>query len=419
MSCESIADSESNGVTADGPRIALTTYSVKPRGGVVHTIELAEALRSMGVDVTVVAMGDPDVGFFRHVSAPTCIIPAPEWGDTLEDRVFRWIGAMSDGLDRLQDRFDVIHSQDCISARAAATVRDAGARFDLVRTVHHVDDFTTQALMDCQRQAILEPDHLLVVSELWRKQLEVDYGVTSTVVPNGVRADRFARPISDGRRAELRRQVGAEDRFFFLAVGGIEPRKGSAVLVDALGRCKEAGSDAMVAVIGGHSFQDYRAYRERVLGSLVGHGLSLGDDLVLVGTVDDAELHEWFQAADAFVFPSTKEGWGLVALEAMSAGLPLVTSDIEVFHEFLTDKENTLMTAVGEPASLADGMMTLQQDSDLVSRLVRNGKRTAQRYTWATSAAAHLQIYNAVVAAQAGSRTPRSGRSDVHRDIPS
>lgn len=63
----------------------------------------------------------------------------------------------------------------------------------------------------------------------------------------------------------------------------------------------------MLAIVGGHSFQDYRDYRERVLGSLEHNGLVLGEDVVLLGTVSDAELPEWFAAADGFAFPSMKE----------------------------------------------------------------------------------------------------------------
>ena len=91
----------------------------------------------------------------------------------------------------------------------------------------------------------------------------------------------------------------------------------------------------MLAVVGGHSFQDYRAYRDRVLASLPGLGLRLDDDVVLLGTVPDAELPAWYAAADVLAFPSTKEGWGLAVLEAMSAGLPVVASDLPVFREYL------------------------------------------------------------------------------------
>lgn len=395
---------------ADFPRVALTTYSTKPRGGVVHTLELAEALRAAGVDTTVVAMGPPGSAFFRKVSAPIEIIEVPAWQDDLEDRVFSWIDAMEIGLKKLSDRFDIVHSQDCISARAAARVRDAGAGFTLVRTVHHVDDFTTQALIDCQRNAILEPDKVLVVSKQWQRQLRDDYGVDATIVTNGVRSERFSRTISPARRAELRKRVGAGDRFMFLAVGGIEPRKGSRHLIDALAQLKrDRENSPMLAVIGGHSFQDYREYREGVLNSLPSLGLELGRDVVLLGTVDDAEFPEWFHAADACAFPSVNEGWGLVILEAASAGLPVVASDIDVFKEFLVNGKDALLTKVGDPQSLAAGMSALLDNPALARRLADNGPHLAARYQWGQTATQHTSIYNAL-------HRHSRGRVDGHRD---
>jgi len=234
-----------------------------------------------------------------------------------------------------------------------------------------------------------------VVSELWKRGLARDYDVDASVVTNGVRSDRFGRPISADRRAELRAQAGATDRFLYLTVGGIEPRKGSEFLIDALGQIKAdtANSSPVLAVVGGHSFQDYAPYRERVLSSLDRHGLISGDDIVLLGTLADDELPEWFHAADGFVFPSVNEGWGLVILEAMSAGLPVVTSDIEVFHEFLVHGENAIMTEASNAESLAAGMTLLQNDASLAARLAAVGPSVAAQYSWANTAAQHLRIY--------------------------
>lgn len=382
-------------------RIALTTYSVKPRGGVVHTLELAEALQRAGADVTVVAMGDPEAGFFRPVDVPVHIVQAPAWGDTLEKRVFRWIDAMTKGISSMASDFDIIHSQDCISARAAARVRDDNtidSNFRLVRTVHHVDDFTTQALIDCQRNAIIEPDQVLVVSELWKRQLLDDYDVEATVVNNGVRAERFAAPIAADRHAELRAQSESENRFLYLTVGGIEPRKGSEHLIDALSMRKsqsEPGTSPVLAIIGGHSFQDYADYRERVLKTIANGNLVLGEDVVLLGTVSEQELPEWFQAADGFVFPSVNEGWGLVVLEAMAAGLAVVTSDIDVFHEFIVDDKHALMSRTGDAADLASKMLRLESEPQLRRRLIAEGLGVAERYSWATTADQHLGAYGA------------------------
>ena len=396
-------------VTGPQVPVGLVTYSVKPRGGAVHTVHLAEALHAAGYPVRVIALGDPDVGFFRPVRAPVTIIPAPPHLPTLEERVFASVAALAEGLTPLAAAYPVLHTQDCISARAACQVRaanqNAGRAPVVLRTVHHVDDFTSPSLIECQRQAILEPDQILVVSEHWRDLLYREYGTKAQVVHNGVDVARF-QAADPGQARELRQRAGAADRPLILSVGGIEPRKGSDTLVQAIAALKQAalkkatlkkdGRDPVLAVVGGHSFQDYRPYRDRVLASLPGLGLRLDDDVVLVGTVPDAELPAWYAAADVLAFPSTKEGWGLAVLEAMSAGLPVVASDLPVFGEYLTSGRDALLVPVDDPAALATGLATVLDDPDLAASLREAALATAQRYTWARSAAEHQAIYSSI-----------------------
>lgn len=374
-------------------RVALVSYSTKPRGGVVHTLSLAEALAVEAMPVRVVSLGEPGHGFFRPVRAPYTLIPPPEPLPTLEERVFASIAALERGLADLAGDVDVFHAQDCISARAAARVRDAGTGVRVVRTVHHVDDFTTPALVECQRQAILEPDELVVVSEDWRRRLERDYGRSARVIHNGVDPRRFP-PIEPERRSLLRRQRGLSERFVFLSVGGIEPRKGSVFLLEAMAvLAKEMEPAPALLVIGGHSFQDYRAYREEALGMLPGLGLELDRDVFLLGTVGDDELHEWYRAADALAFPSVNEGWGLAVLEALSADLPVVTSDIAVFREYLTDRETAIMTRAGDACSLAAGMRDMVLDGALRERLVVAGRALVPSFSWRHAALEHVRLY--------------------------
>ena len=379
------------------PPVALLTYSVKPRGGVVHTLHLAEALHAAGYPVRVVALGDPAEGFFRPVQAPFTIVPAPPHLPTLEERVFASVDALAEGLPALAASYPLLHAQDCISARAACRVRDAsgGAAPLVVRTVHHVDDFTTQALIDCQGQAIREPDKVFVVSDQWRRILEADYGVTAMVVRNGVDVCRFQ---SADRRlaASLRESIGAVGRPLILTVGGIEPRKGSDTLVRAVALLRDGGLDPVLAVVGGHSFQDYRAYRERVFSLLPELGLEPGRDIALLGTVADAELPSWYAAADVFAFPSTKEGWGLAVLEAMSAGLPVVASDLPVFREYLAPDLDALLVPVDSPAALAGALTSVLGDQQLAERLRAAGRTVAAKFTWDATAARHKTIYTAL-----------------------
>ena len=404
-------------VTGPQVPVGLVTYSVKPRGGAVHTVHLAEALHAAGYPVRIIALGDPDVGFFRPVRAPVTIIPAPPHLPTLEERVFASVAALAEGLAPLAAAYPVLHTQDCISARAACQVRNAAVTGPpvVVRTVHHVDDFTSPSLIECQRRAILEPDRILVVSEHWRELLYREYGTKAQVVHNGVDSARF-QAADPGQAKELRRRAGAADRPLILSVGGIEPRKGSDTLVQAIAALKKAalkkaalkkaalkkaalkkaGRDPVLAVVGGHSFQDYRPYRDRVLASLPGLGLRLDDDVVLVGTVPDAELPAWYAAADVLAFPSTKEGWGLAVLEAMSAGLPVVASDLPVFGEYLTSGRDALLVPVDDPAALATALATVLDDPALAASLREAALATAQRFTWARSAAEHQAIYASI-----------------------
>jgi glycosyltransferase-like protein len=379
--------------------VALLTYSVKPRGGVVHTLALAEALHGAGYPVRVFALGDPGAGFYRTVRAPVTIVPAPPTLPTLEERVFASVDALAGALAGQVAAYPVMHAQDCISARAACRVRGAGPAGGpvVIRTVHHVDDFTSPSLIECQERAIVEPDRVLVVSEHWRRLLQEQYGVKPDVIHNGVDAGRFRTPDASlvGR---LRQRAGAAGRPLILSVGGIEPRKGSDTLVRALAALREPGRDPVLAVVGGHSFQDYRAYADRVLAMIPELGLRLGRDVVQLGTVPDAEVPGWYAAADVLAFPSTKEGWGLAVLEAMSAGLPVVTSDLPVFLEYLRPGRDALVVPVGDAAALAAALAAVLDDPGLAARLRAAGLAVSRRFTWAASAREHRAIYAGVAA---------------------
>jgi glycosyltransferase-like protein len=377
--------------------ILLVSHSTRPRGGLVHTLHLAEALAQLGEPVRVVALGDPAGGLFRPTAVPVTVVATRPSGPSLEERVVAAVDALAETLARLAPGAAVLHAQDCIAARAAARVRDAGGGVPpVLRTVHHVDDFTTPALVDCQRLAILEPDRLLVVSEHWRRLLSSDYGVESTVVGNGVDPARFP-PLDARQRREVRARVGAEQRFLVLTVGGVEPRKGTVTLFEAMAELKRRLVPAPVlAVVGGHSFQDYRPYRDAALARLPELGLELGRDVVLLGTVPEAELGGWYGAADVFAFPSLKEGFGLAPLEALAAGLPVVATDIPVFREFLAHGRSALLVPPGNASALAGALRSLALDTPFRAHLVAGGAPVVARFTWSASARRHQAIYASV-----------------------
>ena len=378
----------------------MLTYSVKPRGGVVHALEVSEALARRGHEVELMALARPGEELFR---APRGIVlrvvrfsPPDDLG--FDDRIQAMLAAYTDGLRPLlgDGGFDVVHSQDCLSANAALALRDEGVVDHVLRTVHHVDDFVSPSLVECQDRSIVAPDHVVCVSEPWVARLEQEFGVRAGLVRNGVDARRF-RPARDtAERARDRAACGLGERFAVLTVGGIEPRKGSLVLLDGFARLRAAlpGHDPVLLIAGGTTLFDYRDELERF--DERARALGVTEHVRVLGPQTPAGIERLFRAADVFAFPSVKEGFGLAALEALAAGLPVVASDIDVFRGFLAHGESALLAPVGDGAALGTALARLARDEHLRDALRRGGRAVVARYTWDASAAGHEREYERV-----------------------
>jgi glycosyltransferase-like protein len=387
-------------------KIRLLTYSTKPRGGVVHALNLAEALDARGADVELWALSPDGAGFFRETSVPTHLVPVERRDEPVDERILRYADALTDAL-REAGPADIHHAEDCLSARSLLALRDEGLVDEIVRTVHHVDSFESGFLEECQRASIQDVDHRVCVSQFWADRLVEEFGVDSDVVANGVDAGRFSS--SGLSRQDAGRVMGWGDRPVVLTVGGIEPRKGSRTLLEAFARARgRLGEGALLAIAGGETLFDYRDYRDgwrddaERLGLMVhdGRDAPLDADVAVLGRIEDHEMTALYRGADVLGFPSTREGFGLVVLEAMAADLPVVASDIAVFQEHLTDGENCLMVPVGDSGPLAEALVRAARDGDLRARLIPKGRATAAAFTWERAAEQHEAIYGRVHAAR-------------------
>ena len=355
-------------------RIALLSYSTKPRGGVVHTLYLAEALAATGADVTVWSLArGGDEGFFRPVDprVRVSLVPFPDRpGEDVGARIQRSIAVLRDAFDGSQ--YDVVHAQDCISANAAGRC---------IRTVHHLDQFTTPELAACHERAIVEPYAHICVSTAVAAELRAGWGLEATVIPNGVDAARFAAAAADDPAAAgaARRRWRARLGRYVLTVGGIEPRKGSLELLEAYALLGDP--DLQLVIAGGETLFDYRDYRSR----WEKRAAELGVTPLVLGPVDDAELPSLVAAAEVFAFPSVKEGFGLAPMEALAAGVPLVVSDLPVFREIFRDAASY---ATG-PKDLVRHLLAVFRTNHAV-----RGRALAATYSWPAAAAAHLEFYS-------------------------
>ncbi len=116
-------------------------------------------------------------------------------------------------------------------------------------------------------------------------------------------------------------------------------------------------------------------------------------DVAVLGPIPDADMPTLFHAADLLAFPSEREGFGLVVLEAQSAGLPAVVSDLPVLREFLVDGRDCRMVPVGDIDALAAALTEVFHDGDLRARIAAGGRATAARFTWEAAAIAHERAY--------------------------
>ena len=388
--------------------ISLLTYSTKPRGGVVHTLELAEHLQKMGHQVHIFALGKDEQGFFRSTSFPFTLIPCKmgEQNESLDIRIERFIDTYFQFLIHHSNTpFDIYHAQDCVSANALWKASEKGLCSFFIRTIHHIDDFVTPRLIQCQKDSIYKPDYRVVVSEYWKDRLRSEFGLDSHRIYNGVNINRF-RPPTEIQRNNAKKKFDVIGKTVFLSIGGIEPRKNSIRLLRAFdsARCRllTEGLESVLVIAGGETLFDYTPYRTEFFDCLDDLELDVGKDLFLLNTVEDEEIPKLYHAADSLLFPSVKEGWGLVVLEAMASGLPVLTSDIPVFKEYLQHRKNAIMVNAEDESSIESGIVNLAKDVELQQRLSSSGPKTAKLYSWERTAKEHLEYYYELISEISG-----------------
>ena len=373
-------------------RIALLCHSTNPRGGVVHALELGEALGRLGHAVTIHAPDAGGHGFFRASTCATQAVPAgvlQDGADTLtlvETRIADYLRHFAEPSRR---RFDVFHAQDGISGNALATLKERGLIDGFIRTVHHIDNFADPRLAALQERSILAADAHCVVSPLWRDALAARYGLSAGLVGNGVDRARFSpQPQPDDLR--LRRDLGVRSGPVFLSVGGVEALKNSLRLLQAFADVRKRVPEAQLVVAGGSSLLDHSAIQKDFGAALAASGLSPWA-VIRTGPVADRDMPGLYRTADALVFPSLREGFGLVVLEAMASGLPVVTSAIEPFTSYL-GAADALWCDPERVDSIADAMLQSCRP-DTRGRLRQRGFAVAARHDWDRVARAHLDLY--------------------------
>ncbi|MBI2301082.1 MAG: glycosyltransferase family 4 protein [Armatimonadetes bacterium] len=216
----------------------------------------------------------------------------------------------------------------------------------------------------------------------------------TVVIPLGVE-HRFAEPAR--LEFDLRERFRLPERFL-LWVGNVEPKKNVPLLIDALLALRRRGEEVPCLVIAGSLSWGTNDLMRAFLAS------GLETRVVFLGRVRDEHLPALYQQAEAFVFPSLGEGFGLPVAEAMAAGVPVLVSDDGALPEVAGDAG--LVLPARDPAAWADGIARVWHDVELRESLRARGRARAVGLSWERTAAATIAVYEAV-AEETRMGTPR------------
>ena len=210
----------------------------------------------------------------------------------------------------------------------------------------------------------------LCISRYDQEQCVKDFGFKPILKEIGVDLKRFGlRNVI--RRGELRELYTAEDSFLCLTVCRLEPRKDLPTLIRAAALVKKAKSDVKFLIVG-------EGISEVLLRDQV-ESSDLKDTVFFVGRVTDDQLPKYYQAADLFVLPTLYEGFGIVYLEALASGLPILSTKVGAVPEVIG--EAGVLIEPRRPEILAREILRLAGDKKLREEISRRGlDRVRERY---------------------------------------
>ena len=201
------------------------------------------------------------------------------------------------------------------------------------------------------------------------------------VIPNGVDAERFRRSVPLSRWQDGTRNI--------LFVGRFEPRKGLLDLLKAYRILRKTGCECRLLVVGGGP-QEREARRYVATRRLIG--------VEFLGRVSDDEKTQLFRTADVFVSPATgRESFGIVLLEAMAAGAPIVASDIHGYKGVVRRGREGLLVPPREPKQFAASIARLLRDKELAGEMSAAGMIRAEEFSWPRVAAKVDDYYGFVI----------------------
>ena len=388
--------------------IALLSWEYPPVvvGGLArHVHGLARGLAGEGHRVTVYTRGGGEAGDRDGVR----VVPAHDYPPPLavEDFV-PWVLGFNVGLihtaeaEIQDDPPDVIHAHDWLVTYAGAVLKDL-AGVPLVATIHATElgrhggrlpGSVQRYIHEVERWLVAEAERVVTCSAYMREEVRCSLNADEDrldLIPNEVDVDAYGSRVVD-----VRSELWPADRPTLLFAGRLEYEKGVQTILDALPSLPGAG-----LVVAGDG--TYRQTLDRLVADR-----GLGDRVRFEGFVGEGRLRELYQAADVAVVPSLYEPFGLVALEAMASGTPLVVSDTGGLREIVEDRVTGLLVPPADPVAFAGAARSLLADRPLAARLAGAARSSLDaRRSWRGAAVRTAETYRRAMTRPRASRRLR------------
>ncbi len=370
-------------------KILMLTWEYPPRivGGIARVVhDLSKRLIKDGHEVTVVTYKEGDLPDFENdkgvkvYRVPNFEINPNNFIDWIMQLNFNLVSKTTEIINK-EGSFDVIHAHDWLVAYAAKTLKHS---FDipLVATIHATEagrnggihDEVQRYINDTEWLLTYEAIEVIVNSNFMKGDIQRLFGLPFekiNVIPNGLNLTAFAGLERD---YSFRRQYAADNEKIILTMGRMVYEKGVQHLIAAMPKILSNYHDAKLVVVGkGGMIDELRTQA---------HNLGIDQKVYFAGFLNSRKV-PIYQCADIAVFPSTYEPFGIVAIEAMLAGIPTVVSDVGGLGEIVNHGVNGMKSYAGNPNSIADSILALLYNPELCANVTKRAKQEVkENYSW-------------------------------------
>ncbi len=371
-------------------KILMLSWEYPPRvvGGISRVVhDLSHKLVNEGHEVTVVTYKDGNVPYIEDDNGvkvyrvDNFMISSNNLIDWTMQLNFNMIAKTGEIIAE-KGNFDVIHAHDWLVAYAAKTLKTA-YNIPLVSTIHATEAGRNSGIRDEQQRYIndtewmltYESSEVIVNSNYMRSELQRLFGLPYekiNVIPNGVNLNMYDGIEKD---YDFRRKYAMDNEKIILFMGRLVYEKGIQTLISAMPKILNHYHDAKLLIAGKGGMIDELRNQVNYLG--------LGNKVYFTGYLGSKDVQKMYKCADVSVFPSTYEPFGIVALEAMLSGTPVVASDVGGLNEIIDHGINGMKSYAGNANSFADSILTLLFDQKLCDTVTKNAiSKVKSEYNW-------------------------------------